>query len=132
MTLLLSKKPWLSTTLKSFNLLFQNKAALITERQFVTNQQYCRITRWPRARPWGLRKPPKKFFIDPFIKKLKWKPLLEWSQAYENDPNSLKFEQGYIQTNEHISVFYFYKSRSCESTVAEKLFEIKGVSVFIS
>ena len=48
--MLLSKKSWLITIFKSSNLLFQNRAALIAERQFVTNQQLCRI-KAPRRPP---------------------------------------------------------------------------------
>ena len=41
--MLFSRKSWLTTILRSSNLLFQNQGALIAERQFATNQQLCRI-----------------------------------------------------------------------------------------
>ena len=59
MTLLLSKKSWLITVLRSSNLLLQNQSAFIADRQFATTQQLCRI-KVPKRPPRGDTPSPSK------------------------------------------------------------------------
>ena len=137
-----SKSSWLNKILRSSRLLSQNKADFNNKRDFATTQ-FRHYVRHRRFYDPTVKQKDEKFFwmkryrdfdLSRFKKGSKLKlPKFNnqwniWSQAYENDPNSLKLESYYRVFSREGSVFYPYKSRSCESTVAGKFFEIEGVS----